>query len=157
MKNYIFRMMDDREAKQIANWQYEAPYSFYNFKNDVEDLNELLDSSLRGNSYFSVYDQTEELIGFFCFYQKENAIEIGLGLRPNYTGMGLGLEFLNAGLRFAISHFDSPEEIILAVATFNKRAIQLYERVGFIITGTEIIATNGAEYEFYRMSKKIIS
>lgn len=152
MKRFNLKIMEDNEANEIANWEYEAPYSFYNFKNDEDDLKELLDPVLRNNSYFSVYDnESDELIGFYCFYNKKDSTEIGLGMRPDYTGKGLGLDFIEAGLRFVQKHSNSHEEITLAVATFNKRAIKVYERVGFEITGTEIISTNGAEYEFYRM------
>jgi ribosomal-protein-alanine N-acetyltransferase len=44
-----------------------------------------------------------------------------------------------------------PENISLAVATFNKRAITLYERIGFRLTERFDQQTNGSVYPFIRM------
>jgi hypothetical protein len=55
-----------------------------------------------------------------------------LGMRPDLTGRGLGEEFVHAGLRFARETY-SPPAFRLTVATFNQRAIRVYERAGFEI------------------------
>ena len=61
-------------------------------------------------------------------------LEYGLGIRPDLTGRGLGLEFVRAGLEFGRERF-RPGRIVLAVAAFNERAIAVYERAGFAETG----------------------
>ncbi|WP_226582538.1 hypothetical protein [Halobacillus litoralis] len=43
-----------------------------------------------------------------------------------------------------------------AVASFNKRAIQLYEKAGFVKKHSFIQATNGGRYEFTAMENKIV-
>ncbi len=70
----------------------------------------------------------------FYFEEKGDAVEIGLGLRPELTGRGLGLEFLRAGIEYVRTRFDA-ERVILNVAAFNERAIKVYERAGFRETG----------------------
>ena len=78
-------------------------------------------------------------------------LEIGLGLRPDLTGRGLGAAFLAAGLDFARERF-APDRFTLAVATFNERAITVYKRAGFARGRVYMHWTNGAEWEFLEMS-----
>lgn len=94
--------------------------------------------------YHSVYDEGGELAGYFCFgedarvtagrrlgiYEREPALDVGLGMRPDLTGRGLGAEFVLAGLRFAKEAY-SPPAFRLTVAASNLRAVRVYERVGF--------------------------
>jgi [ribosomal protein S18]-alanine N-acetyltransferase len=75
---------------------------------------------------------------------------MGLGLRPDLTGKGLGRMFINAGLTFGQEHF-SVAVWSLSVATFNTRANHLYEQVGFASLNTFMHHTNGREFEFLRM------
>ncbi len=101
----------------------------------------------------AVEDSDGELIGFFSFKPKEpGTIEIGLGLRPDHTGRGLGLAFVEAGLDQARERI-GPEEFSLAVATFNERAITVYERAGFTTVRTYMHHTNGGEWEFVEMRR----
>lgn len=71
-------------------------------------------------------------------------------MNPELTGRGLGLGFLKAGLRFAISKYN-PKEITLSVANFNDRAIKVYKKAGFECVETFIQYTNGSSFEFLKM------
>ena len=117
---YKFEVMTQQQAEDIAsNWHYDGEFSFYDIESDEEDLVEFLDPEKRGYSIFVVID-TPEVIGFFSFNKVANStIDIGLGMRPDLTGNGSGLEFLKAGLDFAKSKYN-PEIITLSVATFNQ-------------------------------------
>jgi ribosomal-protein-alanine N-acetyltransferase len=44
-----------------------------------------------------------------------------------------------------------PARIVLAVATFNRRAISVYERAGFVPVRTYMHSTNGGQWEFLEM------
>jgi [ribosomal protein S18]-alanine N-acetyltransferase len=52
-------------------------------------------------------------------------LDYGLGLRPDLTGQGLGLEFFRAGLAFARERYE-PQCVYLHVAEFNERARPVY-------------------------------
>jgi [ribosomal protein S18]-alanine N-acetyltransferase len=147
---YRFRPMSQADAEQIARWHYPEPFDFYDASADPNDLAELLTPELRGDAYVSVEDEAGDLAGFFQFKRRPDTIEIGLGLHPARTGRGLGGAFLDAGLGEARSRF-GPRRVVLAVATFNTRAIKVYERAGFVPIRVYMHSTNGAEWQFVEM------
>ena len=146
--------MRQSEAIEIADcWKYDGEYAFYDMTADPEDYEEIVTPELRGERYFSVFDKGV-LIGFFCVEQEDETVEIGLGLRPDLTGQGRGIAFLNEILRFVRENYTF-EKIGLDVASFNQRAIKVYERTGFVKTGTSQVHTNGGIYDFTSMEMKL--
>ncbi|QYR23223.1 GNAT family N-acetyltransferase [Paenibacillus sp. sptzw28] len=146
------------EALEICKWKYEGEYSFYDLEESPDAVNELM-----GGSYFSVKNGiSNDLIGFFCFgqsaqvpaareaglYGGDGILDIGLGMRPDLTGQGMGMLLLKTGLEFAAVKY-KPDIFRLSVAAFNQRAITLYTNIGFkLITSFE---NNGTEFKL--MSK----
>ena len=151
MPGYFFKLMSDEEAREISHWHYEPPYDFYDATSDEDDLEELLDPERRGDAYFSVFDESGELVGFFQFELEGTTVDVGLGMRPDLTGKGLGGGYLLAGLEFARERF-SPERFTLSVTTFNERAIRVYERAGFRRRHEYLHHTSGDEYLFVSMA-----
>jgi ribosomal-protein-alanine N-acetyltransferase len=150
---FRFRFMSQVDAEAIAGWHYPEPFSFYDWAADPNDLAELLDPKARGDGYFAVDDEDGNLIGFFHFKTPHGPrLEIGLGLHPERTGQGLGKSFVEAGLDFGRERF-APREFTLSVASFNRRAISVYERVGFSAVRVFSHSTNGAEWEFIEMER----
>ena len=129
--------MTKEAATQIASWQYEPPYHFYNGDGSQELMDEMLDGS------YKVVRDGEEIFGFYCTGQsalvpfghtvnayREACIDIGLGMNPSFTGQGNGKLFC----RFVIEEVEQENPgmpLRLTVATFNKRAIHLYGKLGF--------------------------
>lgn len=158
----IIKEMDERDAVEISTWVYMEPYSLYSMDGSRETIEELMDGT-----YYTVTNEGE-VIGYFCFgksaqvpggrtqglYDTENAMDIGLGLRPDLTGKGLGTEFVLKGIEFGIGRFNLGI-VRLTVAAFNKRAIRVYERSGFIASGSFINKRNGEEREFIIMTRQI--
>jgi [ribosomal protein S18]-alanine N-acetyltransferase len=148
-----FREFSQADAEAVAAWRYPGEYSFYDSAADANDLAELLDPVARGDAHVAVDDPAGELVGFFSYKPGETGtIVIGLGLRPDHTGRGLGREFVEAGLEYGRARY-APEEFSLAVATFNRRAITVYERAGFVPVRTYMHHTNGADWEFVEMRR----
>lgn len=124
---------------EILLWKYEKPYDLYNDELNSEAVDEILD-----NPYFVIVEQDYELIGYFCTGEsaqvpagnkvnayEESCIDIGIGLKPSLTGKGFGSTFFSFILQdIRESHPKTPMR--LTVATFNKRAIHLYEKFGFV-------------------------
>ena len=144
--------MSGQDAVAIAQWHYSEPYTFYDLKSDRNDYEEFLNlAKWKRDSKFSVIDDHGELVGLFEFSYKNGVVDIGLGIRPDLTGRGIGLSFFLAGLKFASEKF-SPKQFTLSVAAFNARAIKVYEKAGFRIVRTFWNKTNGGIYKFLEMS-----
>ena len=150
---FVIRPMTQNDAHAVATWRYPAEYAFYDADADPQDLAELLDPAEWGRRYFAADSDESQLVGFFVFKISEEVAEIGLGLRPDLTGVGLGGSFLDAGMQFAAERFGA-KGYTLAVAAFNHRAIAVYERAGFTVTDRYNHATNGGTHAFVRMFRE---
>jgi ribosomal-protein-alanine N-acetyltransferase len=148
--------MTHSDAQTVATWRYPAEYAFYDADADPQDLAELLDPTEWGQRYFVADDDKSELVGFFVFKMSDDVAEIGLGLRPDLTGVGLGGSYLEAGLTFAAEHFGA-KRYTLAVAEFNRRAVKVYKRAGFKVTDRYDHFTNGGIHAFVRMVRESTS
>ncbi|MDN4525015.1 GNAT family N-acetyltransferase [Fictibacillus fluitans] len=154
MMRLIVTPINQEFALEILNWNYEAPYDFYNMDTSNDSMNELLE-----NSYTVVLDEKDNLTGFFCTgtaaqvpageqvgAYKKDALDIGLGMNPELTGQGNGSLFLSFILEY-LEGQSRDRAFRLTVASFNKRAIRLYEKFGF----REIFAFHRGEAEFIVM------
>jgi [ribosomal protein S18]-alanine N-acetyltransferase len=158
---FALKQITPSDARAISCWRYEEPYSIYD--GDPTSVDAILQPRL---SYHSVYDESGDLAGYFCFgedaqvasgkrlglYEAEPALDVGLGMRPDLTGRGFGEEFVHAGLRFARETY-SPPAFRLTVAAFNRRAISVYERAGFETVERFGSDTRGAEREWLLMRR----
>ncbi len=86
-------------------------------------------------------------------YTDGGAVDVGLGLRPDLNGRGLGLGFVLADLEFARRRF-APDGFRLSVAAFNEGAILVYERAGFTRTEVFSHSTNDGGHSFLLMARE---
>ena len=140
-------------AIEILNWRYPPPYDMYNQEENEEGMEEFLTQS-----YKAIVDQEDHLIGYYCtgqpalvpkghefnIYEKP-CLDIGLGMNPELTGRGFGREFMAFILEVI-----AVDSLRLTVATFNQRAIRLYEAFQFKQADTFL---NG-EVEFITMIRE---
>lgn len=145
-----FTRMTPEVARVIAEqWRYPPPYDFYDADADPEDRAELLTPQ----QWPEVMEQAllgEEVIGFLSAQEEDGAWEIGLGMRPDLTGRGMGESFVRACLD-RLGELAPGEPVVLGVAAFNERAIRVYERCGFVRAGEYDQETNGGVHRFLRM------
>lgn len=160
---FFIKPMNPIYAKEIVKWHYEDPYSVYDFEDEPEVVQELLNGS-----FFAATMEDDRLAGFFCFgeaarvpggyclglYGGSSVIDIGLGCKPSLTGQGHGLDFVNAGLDYARKKF-APKSFRLSVATFNQRAIRVYEKAGFKAGPIFMSRTPNGEREFMLMTADV--
>ena len=143
---------DDRYGDEVATWHYEPPYDFYDLASDPHDAAEMRHRARAGH-FRAVLGDEERLDAFWYFDWPDDAVEVGIGLRPDLTGRGLGESFLRAQLDYASGEW-RPTTFRLFVAAWNERAIRLYERLGFreVARETRRFELVG-EHEFVRMER----
>ena len=136
-----FTPLSEADAEEILRWRYTGELAVYGFDTPdpvarAEEKRDLLDPA---NGYHAARSAAGGLVGFCCFGPdaqvpggdyEEPALDVGLGLRPDLVGQGLGLPFVEAILDFA-RRAASPPRFRLTVAAFNRRAARVYERAGF--------------------------
>jgi RimJ/RimL family protein N-acetyltransferase len=129
---------------EIGAWRYEPPYDFYD--GDQEPV-------LNPERFHGAVGEDGTLVGFYYLEDKGEAVELGLGLRPDLTGRGLGGDFFEAGLDFVRSCYPG-RPVVLNVAAFNERAIKVYERAGFRETGRHLRSfARWGDVEFVEMEE----
>jgi len=121
--------LSEEHARSIADWRYEFPYEWYDTAADPRRV-ELFANPARREGLRAVIDDEGELIGFFNFVREGDEVRVGLGIRPDLTGRGLGAQFIQAGLGYASEEW-RPRRFRLWVAWWNERALRAYRRAGF--------------------------
>jgi len=136
--SFTFLPLDEKSARTILHWKYEAPYDIYNLASaDPEDtLRYLLNPQ---NAFHGIYTQQGQLEAYCSFGPdgqvsggdySTTALDIGLGVHPDLTGQGRGFEYVSAVIHFA--HYTySLERLRVTIAAFNRRALRVWEKAGF--------------------------
>lgn len=146
-------------ADMISRWKYDGIYSFY-------DHSEQGAEGFMDGAHFACLDGESDLVGYFCYgsdariptiepdaYQGE-FLDIGLGMRPDLCGRGLGPRFIAAGLEYAEAALGAGA-LRLSVAAFNERAIKTYLKTGFTV---EREVTNSYfKNKFYIMTRESLT
>lgn len=146
--------MDRDGADTVAAWRYPGVYAFYDLSSDPADLAAFLDGTRWDREYFRA-DRGGSLAGFWHIKPPTlEAREVGFGLAPELTGRGLGAAFVRAGVEFTAAVTGCPV-VSLYVAEFNRRAITVYERVGFRHVGSVVAETPRGALQFLVMELTI--
>lgn len=157
MMIFDIQKLSQNNAEVIADeWKYPGVYGFYNMASDPEDYEEIVTPSLRKNNYFQVM-KDRALFGYFVVEKAaddEDMVDLGLGIKPELTGNGMGQIFLLEILDYIRKNY-SVKIVRLGVASFNERAKKVYEKAGFVQTKIYDQPTNGSVYKFIEMEKEL--
>lgn len=152
--SFTLTPLDPALAEELSRWRYEPPYDFYNWSSweVMQQLGlEFGDAEIRQQQYAAVKNTEGQFIGFAQFFTLLGVIRLGLGLRPDLCGLGLGLPFVQAIVEEALRRAPG-DEIDLEVHVWNTRAIRTYEKAGFVITDTYERPIGSATVEVHCMS-----
>lgn len=158
--DYSFSPMTETHAREMVAWRYPGQYAVYNTDEaNIEAEVQILLDPVYG--YYAMADNNGFLVGVCCFgleaqvpggdYQDANALDVGLGLRPDLAGQGRGLGFLEAILAYARDHY-AATHFRATIASFNQRSRRVFEKAGFVET-QRFTSTSARPLEFVVMVK----
>jgi len=130
--------MDQGSARAILTWHYDAPYDVYNL--DAGDPEHVVQALLDPrNAYYAITCERQGLVAYCCFGPdaqvpggdyRVDALDIGLGVRPDLTGRGQGYRYVDAALDFGNRTFPATA-FRVTIAAFNQRALRVWTKAGF--------------------------
>lgn len=149
----IIRQGTTADFQQIVRWQYPPPYETYtipesDWEESIAYFHELADN------FVVIFDDDDTLLGFCSFGAdgqvaggdySADALDIGMGMRPDLTGKGQGKRYLAAVLDYAQNAFQ-PAALRATIAAFNERAQNMVKRAGFTQTGRFTAPTTGRAF-----------
>jgi len=151
----ILRPTTEDDVREVYVWEYEPPYHIYNMYSEfsaADEMDEAVAYFLRPEYAFHTIfvEGSGELVGICSFgvdgqvpggdYGAE-ALDIGMAVKPEWTGCGLGIQFVSTVTAFAQQTFQPPM-LRVTIAEFNRRAQKVWQRAGFMET-SRFQATHG--------------
>ncbi len=151
---FRFRPMRLRDALAASRWRYPAEYAIYDLDWAELVFTAIFRAPLRAFGVYplAVGTPDDPFVGVFSFVQRGDDVELGVGMRPDLMGRGLGLELMLQAMDYARERL-RPVTFSLNVATFNRRAITVYERAGFQPGPTRPTIVHGKRIESMRMTR----
>lgn len=129
--------MTIEDARQVVQWKYAPPYDVYTIiSDDMEGEAQYYVEP--ANGYYSLV-QGGMLIGFACYGAEgqvpdgdysADMLDVGIGIRPDLTGQGMGNHYAEAVFNFARVELKAIA-LRTTIAEFNKRSQRVVEKVGF--------------------------
>ncbi|RJP72881.1 MAG: N-acetyltransferase [Candidatus Zixiibacteriota bacterium] len=127
-----FRREDEERRQQWA--KYSEPYfTKYNFTPHSREVNEISFLRLRDRLRLSVDDSSGQLVGYVSLKPVKNdpdCAELGICFAADQVDKGYGRETMELVMDWAVHALDL-RRLVLDVDAVNRRAIRLYEQVGF--------------------------
>jgi len=133
---------NETSAREFLQWKYEPPYEIYNYLPwQLED--DLAYHTNPVNNMYSMF-RADELIGY-CSYGRdaqvpggdysEEAMDIGMMIKPELTGQGQGHNYADAVIQYGVSKYQ-PKKLRVTILESNLRAVRVWEKNGFQKTQT---------------------
>ena len=139
-------------AKEITTWKYEGDYSIYNLPSWDEIINKQISlcKKEKRENFIGYADSKNNLVGFVNLLDEGQSVFFGIGIKPEYCGIGIGKQIISMALDECKRRYPS-KPIILEVRSWNKRAIRCYESQGFRVIDSIVQETYLGTGEFFIM------
>ncbi len=160
------RPIQENEARTALDWSYEPPYDIYNLLAEKAKPDDLVAYLLDDDTgCHAMTDEAGEFLAYCTFGEdarvpggdyRAEAVDIGLALRPDQTGRGLGGHFVRTVIEFAIASFQ-PDLLRVTIADFNERAQRVWIREGGFTENQHFMASGWTKKPFTIYVKRISS
>ncbi len=126
-------------VREILTWRYAPPYDVYDLNVAPENVETEIAYFMAPETRFQQIERDGEPIAAFSLGDDGQvpggdysapALDIGMGLRPDLTGQGLGRTLVETVTAYAIQS-DNPPALRVTVAAFNARALRVWSGAGF--------------------------
>jgi len=154
----IMDPLTEIDARNICSWHYPAPYDVYDYADWNTVVSHGWDLSIpeKRSAEYVGFRLRDGLVAFGRLSEAQQYILIGIGLRPDFCGTGLGVPVMRSLIALARERYPSHTPA-LEVRTFNIRAIRCYEKCGFRRVKQYVRNTLTGEDRFYFMVYKSAS
>lgn len=134
----VFCPLEEPHALAILDWHYPAPYDFYNFRPENREL-DLGDFLNPQHAFFAILNCDGELEGYCSFGSdgrvpggnySDQALDIGMGIRPDLVGRGQGRSYAQAVADYGVQCYQMTT-LRVTIATFNQRAQRVWRSLDF--------------------------
>ena len=136
--NLTIKALDKNTARELISWRYKGDYALYNV--ETEDMEgEIAYFSDPENHYYAIFSG-DEMIGHCVFHGEArvagadystDALDIGAGMRPDWTGQGKGSAMIAAIMAFGRKQYQA-EVFRATIAAWNIRAQKATTQNGFV-------------------------
>ena len=130
------RPVTEADIREFAAWHHEPPYDVYDIPPPIDEAVEYF---LRPSTGCHSISRNGLLAGFITFGSDARvpggdysapALDIGLGIKPELTGIGLGAAHVAAVVAFAQETFEETVRRV-TIAASNERALRVWMGGGF--------------------------
>jgi len=132
--------VDEASAREFLTWKYDPPYDIYNYSPEYfeRDLAYHLDPA---NNLHSMRIGGE-LVGYCSFGRdaqvlggdySEDALDIGMMIKPELTGQGMGSSYVASVIQHASTQY-KPKRLRVTIMVSNLRARRVWGKNGFIMS-----------------------
>jgi ribosomal-protein-alanine N-acetyltransferase len=131
-----FRRIREVDAEVIISYKHGNDYACFDSENHQTDIDSLL-SDPKVDIFVAVNDE-DIILGFAeVTFDEEGIMEMSGALLPEYTGVGLGCDFITECINYLTEHYDYDGGVIKTLALPDDRqAVKVLERVGFQVVKT---------------------
>jgi [ribosomal protein S18]-alanine N-acetyltransferase len=142
------RPLQPQDAEAVASWRYQGPWNAY----DSQPGDQITAQA----GYHAVVDDEGSLVGFVCIGQEarvpglpaeDGITDIGVGMRPDLVGRGLGSAF-GAVVLGHVHDLCGDGPLRAVVQSWNERSLRLARRLGFRDTGTHSCVQDGRDVSY---------
>ena len=156
---YFISPLSEENARKITTWRYDPPFDLYDL--GPENISGFINPEYY---YHQILNENGNLDGYCCYgldaqvpggeylINMPEILDIGVGMKPNLTGVGRGHKFVSAILEYARERFH-PDRFRVTIADFNLRSLKTFQSLGFKIQGSFV--REMVDIHFFHLEKSV--